>query len=235
LYFLSSKGKDAVLYEYRGPFHYGVRESILSPNDQLNGIQAKGNANFNASAVRMMYPKGASTASVGGQWTPWKGGDVSGNGEAAGPARSVLMTRKSGHWELMGGTALQGTDAVVGSRISCESATSASPLADFDQASVRPTLVVAISGNAQVAKLVKKTKPIYPQVAQDKHVGGRVTFTVMIDQEGKVQDVKLVSGHPLLVQAAREAVLQWEYAPTIINGNPVGVSTTINVDFALAH
>jgi periplasmic protein TonB len=64
-------------------------------------------------------------------------------------------------------------------------------------------------------------------------VQGAVEFTASISKEGRVENVQLLRGHPLLVNAAREAVLQWRYRPTLLNGQPVEVVTDIVVNFTL--
>jgi len=60
-----------------------------------------------------------------------------------------------------------------------------------------------------------------------------VRFTAIIDREGRVQNLQLVSGHPLLVEAARAAAMQWEYKPTLLNGLPAEVVTQLDVNFTL--
>jgi len=57
----------------------------------------------------------------------------------------------------------------------------------------------------------------------------------VIDEQGRITELKVISGHPLLVQAAKEAVLQWRYQPTILNNVPVQVATTIDVNFTLSQ
>jgi protein TonB len=66
-------------------------------------------------------------------------------------------------------------------------------------------------------------------------VQGTVQLSVQIGPDGTVQDVQLLSGHPLLVQAAIDAVKQWVYQPTLLNGNPVSVLTTVDVNFTLSQ
>jgi protein TonB len=70
-------------------------------------------------------------------------------------------------------------------------------------------------------------------MAAAAHVQGTVRFEATINTDGKIQNVQLISGPPLLVQAATGAVRQWEYKPTILGGSPVNVSTIVDVDFAL--
>ncbi len=92
---------------------------------------------------------------------------------------------------------------------------------------------VRVEAAIQATMLTKKTAPVYPNLAAAARVQGVVRFEATINTEGKVQNVHLIAGPPLLVQAAAEAVRQWEYRPTILNGIPVSVSTTIDVEFTL--
>jgi protein TonB len=75
--------------------------------------------------------------------------------------------------------------------------------------------------------------PSYPPLARQARVSGTVRFNAKISKEGRIEDLTLISGHPLLVQAATEAVRQWVYKPTLLNGEPVEVLTTIDVNFTL--
>ncbi|MBV8821126.1 MAG: energy transducer TonB, partial [Acidobacteriaceae bacterium] len=75
--------------------------------------------------------------------------------------------------------------------------------------------------------------PIYPQAALQARIQGTVRFTVVIGKEGQVTNVQLVSGHPILVAAARDAVVQYLYKPTLLNGSPTEVVTQVDVNFSL--
>jgi protein TonB len=92
-----------------------------------------------------------------------------------------------------------------------------------------------IGGNIQQANLITKVPPVYPPLAKAAHVEGTVRFEVTIGREGAVQNMQLLSGPPLLVQAALEGVQQWVYKPTLLNGNPVPVVTTVDINFTLAQ
>jgi len=83
------------------------------------------------------------------------------------------------------------------------------------------------------SKLVKKVEPAYPQLAVRARVEGIVRLQVQVNEQGEVSAVKIIGGHPLLQLAAYEAVKQWRYAPTLLNGEPVPVLTTVNVTFRL--
>ncbi len=96
-----------------------------------------------------------------------------------------------------------------------------------------PAGAVRIGGRVAEANLLNRVEPIYPPLAKAARVQGTVEFTATIGPDGRVQSVQLVRGHPLLVNAAKEALLQWTYRPTLLNGNPVMVVTEISVPFTL--
>lgn len=92
---------------------------------------------------------------------------------------------------------------------------------------------IRVGGNVQAANLVSQVRPVYPPEAKQAGIQGTVQLQVILGKDGKVQDIKALSGHPLLVQAALDAVRNWVYRPTLLNGEPVEVSTTIDVNFTL--
>jgi TonB family protein len=92
---------------------------------------------------------------------------------------------------------------------------------------------IRVGGNVQQANLIRKITPVYPIEAKQARVQGAVQFTAVIAKDGNIQTLTLVSGHPLLVEAAREAVQQWQYKPTLLNGQPAEVVTQIDVNFTL--
>jgi len=87
----------------------------------------------------------------------------------------------------------------------------------------------------QQANLISQTTPVYPPLAKAARVQGVVRFEATVGADGTVQNLKLLEGPPLLVQAALQAVQQWVYKPTLLNGNPTSVITTIDVNFTLAE
>ena len=89
------------------------------------------------------------------------------------------------------------------------------------------------SGVAQ-GLLIHEVRPQYPPLARQARIQGTVVLQAVIDKEGKVQNLQVISGHPMLVSAAMEAVKQWRYKPYYLNGEPVEVDTQINVNFTLA-
>ncbi len=92
---------------------------------------------------------------------------------------------------------------------------------------------IRVSGAKQEEKLTKKVMPKYPVEAKKKHVQGKVFLDVTISKEGRVESTRLVSGPPLLVQSAVDAVKQWEYKPTLLNGQPVEVESEVLVHYTL--
>ncbi|HEX5229850.1 MAG TPA: TonB family protein [Bryobacteraceae bacterium] len=93
---------------------------------------------------------------------------------------------------------------------------------------------VRIGGNVQAAKLIREVQPLYPVLARDARIAGTVRLQAIISKTGHVEDLKLVSGQPLLVDAAMDAVRQWVYKPTYLNGTPVEVVTEVDVNFHLS-
>jgi TonB family protein len=92
---------------------------------------------------------------------------------------------------------------------------------------------IRVGGNVQGANVVKTVPPVYPPLARQARIQGKVILDAVIGKDGKVQNATAVSGHALLIQAALDAVRQWEYRPTLLNGEPVEVSTQVEVTFAL--
>ena len=94
---------------------------------------------------------------------------------------------------------------------------------------------IRVGGNVQAANLIRKITPQYPPLAKQARVQGTVRFQAIIGKDGTIQNLQLISGHPLLVPAATDAVKQWLYKPTLLNGEPVEVVTQIDVNFTLSQ
>jgi TonB family protein len=90
---------------------------------------------------------------------------------------------------------------------------------------------IRVGGNVQASNLVRKTEPQYPDAARKAGIEGEVRMTVIVGRDGIVQNVQLINGHPLLADAAIQAVETWLYRPTLLNGAPVEVETTVTVSF----
>lgn len=107
---------------------------------------------------------------------------------------------------------------------------------------VTPPAVVAApsaSGPLRVSQgvaqgfLVHEVKPVYPPLARQARIQGAVMLQAIIGKDGRIEKLRLSSGHPMLAPAAIEAVKQWRYRPYTLNGEPVEVETEITVNFVL--
>jgi TonB family protein len=94
---------------------------------------------------------------------------------------------------------------------------------------------VRVVANVAAANILSQTPPEYPPLAKAARVQGTVRFEATIGKDGAVQNLQLLEGPPLLVQAAMHAVRQWVYKPTLLNGQPVQAITTIDVNFTLSE
>lgn len=90
-------------------------------------------------------------------------------------------------------------------------------------------------GKVQPALLLKKVAPVYPPIARTARIQGTVQFSALIDKNGRVQNLRLVSGPQMLVQPASEAVSKWIYRPMLLDGKPTEVITQIEVRFSLSQ
>lgn len=100
----------------------------------------------------------------------------------------------------------------------------------------KPTAVpqrVRVSQGVSKGLLVYRVEPVYPPLARQAHIQGAVVLTAIIDKDGSIKNLQLVSGHPLLAPAAIEAVKQWRYKPFLLSGQPFEVETTVTVNFQL--
>jgi protein TonB len=93
---------------------------------------------------------------------------------------------------------------------------------------------VRVSSGVQSGLLVRKVQPTYPPLARQARIQGTVVLQAQISKTGDIENLTLVSGHPMLAPAAIEAVKQWKYKPYLLNGEPVEVETTVQVNFSLA-
>jgi periplasmic protein TonB len=98
-----------------------------------------------------------------------------------------------------------------------------------------PSAPVRPGGNVKPPLLLKEIKPAYPSLAVSARVQGTVRIEAIISRDGFVRDARVVSGHPLLVAAALDAVRQWRYRPTILNDQPVEVALALEVHFTLSR
>jgi protein TonB len=93
---------------------------------------------------------------------------------------------------------------------------------------------VRVSSGVSTGLLIKRVQPNYPPLARQARIQGQVVLQAEISKEGAIQNLQLISGHPMLAPAAIEAVKQWRYKPYLLNGEPVAVDTQVVVNFTLS-
>lgn len=96
-----------------------------------------------------------------------------------------------------------------------------------------PQAPVRVGGDIKEPKKIRDQKPIYPQIAQTAKIQGIVIIEATIAKDGSIKDAKVLRGQALLDQSALDAVRQWRYTPTMLNGVPVEVVMTVTVNFTL--
>jgi periplasmic protein TonB len=98
-----------------------------------------------------------------------------------------------------------------------------------------PPRSVSISSGVMAGNLIAKTVPQYPTIAKAARIQGTVVLQATISKAGLIENLRVISGPPMLQQAAMDAVRSWRYKPYLLNGDPVEVETTINVVFNLGE
>jgi periplasmic protein TonB len=87
----------------------------------------------------------------------------------------------------------------------------------------------------QQPKAIVKTQPEYPALAREAHIHGDVTIGAILDKEGNIVDMKVISGHPFLYQASLSALKKWKYEPIYLNDQPIAVEMIVTVTFQLSQ
>jgi protein TonB len=93
---------------------------------------------------------------------------------------------------------------------------------------------VRVSQGVSNGLLIRKVQPAYPPLARQARIQGQVLLQAQISKDGSIENLQLISGHPMLAPAAIEAVKQWRYKPYMLNGEPVAVDTQVVVNFTLS-
>lgn len=101
--------------------------------------------------------------------------------------------------------------------------------------SVKPKGPVRVGGHVRQPKVIVQVLPKYPSLARETHVQGQVKIDAVLDEQGNVVEMKIVSGHPLLYQAALDALKQWKYEPTYLNDRPIAVRLIVTINFQLGQ
>jgi len=117
---------------------------------------------------------------------------------------------------------------VIGGIISSSSSLAAVPTLSKPVPTVQR---VHISQGVTKGLLIYRVEPTYPPLAQQARIQGVVVLTAIIGKDGNIQNLQVVSGHPMLAPAAIEAVKHWRYKPFLLNGQPVEIETTVTVTF----
>ena len=145
--------------------------------------------------------------------------------------RQVAMIKEEAVPTNLAGGVVGGVGESMGSNTGMMSALSAAP--PPPPPPPPPPERVRVGGSVQGAKLVSQAKPVYPPLARQARIQGTVRLEADISKDGTIENLKVISGHPLLIQAALDAVKQWRYQPTMLNGVAVEVVTTVDVNFTL--
>ncbi len=98
----------------------------------------------------------------------------------------------------------------------------------------QPTHRVVMT-HLESAMLIRRVEPVYPALARQIHKEGQVVLRAIISTDGSIQSLQVVSGDPLFLRSAQDAVTQWHYRPTVLNGQPVEIDTYITVIYTLQH
>ena len=96
-----------------------------------------------------------------------------------------------------------------------------------------PAAPVRVGGDIKRPEILKRVDPVYPAIAKAARVSGMVIVEAIIARDGSIKDAKVIRSVPMLDQAALDAVQQWRYTPTLLNGQPVEVIMSVNVTFAI--
>jgi protein TonB len=130
-----------------------------------------------------------------------------------------------------GGVAGGSMGGVIGGVIG--GVTTAAPAAPIAPKDNRPKAPVRVGGRVREPKATLRVEPVYPTLARQAHISGTVIIDAILDEHGNVVEVKVVSGPPLLIQTALDAVGRWKYEPTYLNDEPVPVQLNVTVTFQL--
>jgi periplasmic protein TonB len=99
---------------------------------------------------------------------------------------------------------------------------------------VAPKAPLRVGGRVKPPRILQQFDPLYPILARRALVQGDVVLSAIIDAQGNVTEMKLVSGHPLLIEAAMNALRIWKFEPTILDGEAVAISMDATIHFRLS-
>jgi protein TonB len=146
------------------------------------------------------------------------------------------VIRDDGEIPVSGGGGVPGGVDIGGSRMGITEVAAPPPAKPVVVATPKPSnKPVQVGGDVQAAKLIRKIVPVYPRTAIIARISGTVRLQGIIGTDGSIQQLQVLSGPPLLINAALDAVRQWRYQPTLLNGEPVEVISPIDVIFTLSQ
>ena len=154
-----------------------------------------------------------------------------------GRAYEILLTAKTitprgwGHGCESSAESCTVRGKISGGRITASVIKCLNPPSAVNNQSPQSAQRVVISESEAQSLLLEKISPNYPPLAKQAKISGTVVLRAEISKEGKIQDLRFISGHPMLAQAAIDAVRQWRYKPYLVNGEPVEAGTTVGVMF----
>ena len=124
-------------------------------------------------------------------------------------------------------------DAVLSEDQPADNADSLGGLAVASNQPAAPAAPVVVGGDVKQAKLISSIPPVYPPMAKAQHISGAVTIDALIDANGRVTAMKVISGPTLLQEAAKDALKQWKYQPAMLDGKAVSMHLTVTIQFRL--
>ena len=92
---------------------------------------------------------------------------------------------------------------------------------------------IVVGDHLGTGHMIRQPRWVYPKAAKEARIQGVVRLSIVIAKTGEVKEIHVLSGHPALVSAAADAVKQWRYSPTYLNGEPVEIKTTVDIPFTL--
>jgi TonB family protein len=226
--------------------------AVLPTNSAPQAVQAASSAPSNSSLQGSSNPNPGSVEPHGASLSP-----VSGKQNNSNPAGATVMTlaasepvpsapKKPSLGEVRlatpkvtkRGSATDNSDSEAGLALGREEPDSTTEglgagLAANTSQPAAPAAVLPVGGDVKQAKLLSSVPPSYPTLAKNQHIAGDVRVDALIDASGRVTTMKIVSGPPLLHQAAMDALRQWKYQPATLNGNAVPMHLTVTLQFRL--
>jgi TonB family protein len=152
--------------------------------------------------------------------------------------RRILEPRSKWHWRYLMRWILAAVILLSGSGVWVQAAAQEAGAAAKKQEASKPQQTlpiyrIRVGADVQKSKLVQTAAPVYPPLARQARIEGKVKLHIIVGTDGAVKEEQVISGHPLLVQSALDAVKKWKYRPTTIEGKPTEVDTTVEIIFKL--